>query len=197
MPAAVGLPLSISTTAPGTPFEYAVLVANSGALPLTDVVVTVEAPASATLVSGSISDGGVYDSNTNTIEWLLDELLPGEVSQLSYQVQAAASVISGDYQVVADSDDGLVISSGHDPVVTVIDQPRLYVTAIYPPVVEVGSIYPVHFAISNFGQGPNAGLTNLELVVDLPAGVNPVAIEEGGVQTGESSAMDNKRTAGE
>ncbi|OAN48351.1 hypothetical protein A6A03_08185 [Chloroflexus islandicus] len=184
LPAAVGLPLHLSTAAPGTPFEYAVLVANSGALPLTDVVVTVELPVGATLVSGSISDGGVYDSNTNTVEWSFTGLLPGEVLQLSYQVQAAASVTSGDYQVVADSDDGLVISFGRESAVTVINQPRLYVAAFYPTEVEAGSIYPVQFTVGNFGLGPNAGLTDLELVVDLPAGVNPVAIEDGGVQTG-------------
>lgn len=184
LPALTGLPLNISTAAPNTPFEYAVLVANSGVLPLTDVAVTVELPAGATLVGGSISDGGVYDSGTNTIEWSLAGLLPGEVLQLSYQAQATASVTSGDYQVVADSDDGLVISFGREPAVTMIDQPRLYVTAFYPPEVEVGSSYPVQFAVGNFGLGPNAGLTDLELVVDLPAGVNPVAIDDGGVQTG-------------
>lgn len=181
-----GLPLSISTAVPNEPFEYSVLVANSGALLLTNVVVTVALPANATLVDGSISDDGVYDSNTHTIEWSFNELEPEDVLRLSYQVQAETSVISGDYQVVADSDDGSVASGGRDPVVTVIDEPRLYVTAFYPPEAEVGSIYPVTFAVYNFGRGTNAGLTNLtnlELVVDLPTGINPVSIDNDGVQT--------------
>lgn len=184
LPALTGLPLSISTAAPNTSFEYAVYVANSGAIDLTDMTVSVTLPGGATLVNGSISDGGIYNSATNTIEWLLAGLLPGEGLRLSYQVQAVASVSSGPYSVTANSAGGLVTSSGRDAMMTVIDQPRLYVTAFYPPEVEVGSSYPVQFAVGNFGQGPNAGLTDLELVVDLPAGVNPVAIDDGGVQTG-------------
>lgn len=190
LPSAEGLPLHISTAAPDTPFKYAVYVANSGAIDLTDITVSVALPAGATLVSGSISGGGVYDSVTNTIVWSFAELLPGGVESLSYQVQATTSVTSGSYSATANSADGPVTSSGRDAMMTVIDQPRLYVAAIYPPEVEVGSIYPVQFAVGNFGQGPNAGLTDLELVVDLPAGVNPVGIDDGGAQTGNQVIWD-------
>lgn len=183
-PADESVPFHIATAAPNTPFTYTVLVANSGALLLTDAIVAVELPSGATLVSGSISGGGVYDSGTNSIFWLFDELLPGEVQELTYQVQAATSVTSGEYGVLADSDDGPVASDGRDPFTTVINQPRLYVTAFYPPEVEVGSVYPVEFVVANFGQGPNAGIANLALVVDLPAGVTPVGIGDGGTQTG-------------
>ncbi|WP_298490510.1 trypsin-like serine protease [uncultured Chloroflexus sp.] len=178
------MPLHISTAAPNTPFKYLVQVANSGRLPLTSVVATVTVPTGATLVSGSISDDGVYNSSTNTVTWSLGALDAGEVRGLTYEVQAVASVTAGAVNVVAGSTSGPVTSSGRDPVTTVINQPRLFVAAFAPMFVEVGSDYSMLFTIINFGQGPAAGVSNLNFVVDLPTGVTPVAISDGGTQTG-------------
>ncbi|ACL23145.1 trypsin-like serine protease [Chloroflexus aggregans] len=179
-----GIPSYISTSAPNTPFTYTLFVVNSGLIPLTDVQVTTTLPSGATLISDSISGGGTYSDSTRTITWSLAMLDPGELLELTYQVQAPSSVTSGNYQVQANSSDGPVFSTGRDPIKTWIDEPRFIIQAFSEPFVEVGTNYPVEFYIQNLGKGPNAGASALGLVVDLPPDLTATVIDDGGTQTG-------------
>ncbi|RMD78559.1 MAG: DUF11 domain-containing protein, partial [Chloroflexi bacterium] len=177
------IPSSISTSAPNTPFTYTLFVVNSGLIRLTDVHVTTTLPLGVTLINDSISDGGTYSDSARTITWSLAGLDPGELLELTYQVQAPSSVISGNYRVQANSSGGPVLSNGRDPIKTFIDEPRFIVKAFAEPSVEVGTIYRVDFYIQNLGKGPNAGATALSLVVDLPPDLTATFIDDGGIQT--------------
>ncbi len=178
-------PAHISTAAPDTPFTYTVFVANSGATPLTNPVVIVDLPVGATLVPGSISDGGVYNSLTGEIVWsFASALSPGDMFSLTYQVQASSSVETGEYTVATDQ---VSADRRRAPIVTLIDQPRPFLRAFAPDEVEVGSVYSVEFAISNFGQGPNADLPPSDLIAALPAGSAIVALSDDGEAHGNEA----------
>ncbi|MBO9347970.1 MAG: trypsin-like serine protease, partial [Chloroflexus sp.] len=173
----------LSAAAPDEPFEYVIFVANSGPTTLSDVEVFSTVPAGATLVTGSISDGGVYDSGTGEVIWSVGSLDPGDVIALTYQVQASANVVADTYRVEANGG-SLIRNNTRGATVTRIDQPLPFVRSEAPQFIEVGETFPVVFTVSNFGQGAGADLTNLELVVDLPDSVEVVAISDGGTQSG-------------
>jgi uncharacterized repeat protein (TIGR01451 family) len=173
----------LSAAAPDEPFEYVIFVANSGPTTLSDVEVFATVPAGATLVTGSISDGGVYDSGTGEVIWSVGSLDPGDVIALTYQVQASANVVADTYRVEANGG-SLIRNNTRGATVTRIDQPLPFVRSEAPQFIEVGETFPVVFTVSNFGQGAGADLTNLELVVDLPDSVEVVAISDGGTQSG-------------
>jgi len=173
----------LSAAAPDEPFEYVIFVANSGPTTLSDVEVFATVPAGATLVTGSISDGGVYDSGTGEVIWSVGSLDPGDVIALTYQVQASANVVADTYRVKANGG-SLIRNNTRGATVTRIDQPLPFVRSEAPQFIEVGETFPVVFTVSNFGQGAGADLTNLELVVDLPDSVEVVAISDGGTQSG-------------
>lgn len=62
------------------------------------VYVTDTVPAGTKLVEGSITLGGDYDENTNTITWTLTDMAPGEKRDVSFKVEvteAALDVSSG------------------------------------------------------------------------------------------------------
>ncbi|WP_052337843.1 trypsin-like serine protease [Chloroflexus sp. Y-396-1] len=172
----------LSAAAPDEPFEYVIFVANSGPTTLSDVEVFSTVPAGATLVTGSISDGGVYDSGTSEVIWSVGSLDPGEVITLTYQVQAASDVTANIYRVEANAG-SLVRGNIRGSVVTRIDQPLPLVFTSSPSFSEVGSVFPVVFTIFNAGLGVGADLVDLELVVDLPPDVEVVAIRDGGVES--------------
>ncbi len=173
----------LSAAAPDEPFEYVIFVANSGPTTLSDVEVFATVPAGATLVMGSISDGGVYDSGTGEVIWSVGSLDPGEVITLTYQVQAASNVTADTYRVEANAS-SLVRSNIRGSVVTRIDQPLPLVFTSSPSFSEVGSVFPIVFTMVNAGLGAGANLVDLELVVDLPPDVEVVAISDGGVESG-------------
>lgn len=173
----------LSAAAPDEPFEYVIFVANSGPTTLSDVEVFATVPAGATLVTGSISDGGVYDSGTGEVIWSVGSLDPGEVITLTYQVQAASDVTANIYRVEANAG-SLVRSNIRGSVVTRIDQPLPLVFTSSPSFSEVGSVFPIVFTMVNAGLGVGADLVDLELVVDLPPDVEVVAISDGGVESG-------------
>ncbi|WP_298816664.1 trypsin-like serine protease [Chloroflexus sp.] len=176
-------PWYISTAAPNTPYTYTVFVANSGATPLTDLEVVVEVPDGVTLAPDSISNDGVFNGSTDEIIWNVGNLLPGELIELTYQAQADASVVAGNYRALANE---ATASRRREVARTLIDEPRLYVAAFAPSEVETGSIYPIEFVVINFGQGENAGLDSFELVVSLPPGIE-VVDSGGGVISGSTA----------
>ncbi len=173
----------LSAAAPGEPFEYIISVANSGPTTLSGVKVFSTVPVGATLVTGSISNGGVYDSGTDEITWTVGSLDPGDVITRTYQVQASANVVAHTYRVEAN---GGLLTRGNTrgPVETQIDAPLPLVFAESPRIAEVGEVFPIEFTVFNAGQGAGADLVELELVVDLPPGVQVVAISDGGVESG-------------
>jgi uncharacterized repeat protein (TIGR01451 family) len=173
----------LSAAAPDEPFEYVIFVANSGPTTLSDVEVFSTVPAGATLVTGSISDGGIYDSGTGEVTWSVGDLGLGEVITLTYQIQAASDVTADTYRVEANAG-FLVRSNIRGPVVTRIDQPLPLVFTSSPEFSEVGSVFPIVFTVVNAGLGAGADLVDLELVVDLPPDVEVVAISDGGVESG-------------
>jgi uncharacterized repeat protein (TIGR01451 family) len=173
----------LSAAAPDEPFEYVIFVANSGPTTLSDVEVFSTVPTGATLVTGSISDGGIYNSGTGEVTWSVGSLAPGDVIALTYQVQASANVVADTYRVEANGG-SLIRNNTRGATVTRIDQPLPFVRSEAPQFIEVGETFPVVFTVSNFGQGAGADLTNLELVVDLPDSVEVVAISDGGTQSG-------------
>ncbi|MEJ5344203.1 MAG: trypsin-like serine protease [Chloroflexus sp.] len=173
----------ISTAAPNDPITYTVFVANSGPTDLTDVNLSVTLPAGATLIAGSISDSGVYNSSTGEITWSVGDLSSGEVVIRTYQVQATANVTFDTYQVTANS--GTVVRNNtRGQLITLVDQAYPFLSSSAPEFVETGTVFPLTFAVANFGLGTGADLSDLELVVDLPSGVEVVEIGDGGVQSG-------------
>ncbi len=173
----------LSAAAPDEPFEYEIVVANGGPTTLSNINVFTTIPPGATLVAGSISDGGIYNSGTGEITWTVGSLNPGDVITRTYQVQASANVIANTYRVEANSG-SLIRNNTRGATVTRIDQPLPFVRSEAPQFIEVGETFPVVFTVSNFGQGAGADLNNLELVVDLPDSVELVAISDGGNQSG-------------
>jgi len=173
----------LSAAAPDKPFEYVIFVANSRPTTLSDVAVFSTVPTGATLVTGSISDGGIYNNGTGEVTWSVGSLAPGDVITLTYQVQASANVVADTYRVEANGG-SLIRNNTRGATVTRIDQPLPFVRSEAPQFIEVGETFPVVFTVSNFGQGAGADLTNLELVVDLPDSVEVVAISDGGTQSG-------------
>ncbi len=173
----------LSTAASDEPFAYIIAVANSGPTLLSGVNVFATVPTGSTLIPDSISDGGIYNSSTGEITWTVGSLDPGDVIALTYQVQASANVVANTYRVEAN---GGLLTRGNTrgPVVTRINEPLPLVVADSPGTAEVGEVFPIVFTTENVGQGEDAGLTDLELVVDLPDDVELVAISDGGVQSG-------------
>jgi uncharacterized repeat protein (TIGR01451 family) len=69
---------------------YTVIYRNNGPVPARSVVINDLLPADTTLVAGSITGGGSYDSGTRTITWSLGNLAVGASGQVSFTVTVGA-----------------------------------------------------------------------------------------------------------
>lgn len=162
----------VSTAAPGEPFTYTLRVANSGMQALDSVTITATVPVNASLIA--INDGGSISGNI--ITWTASDLLPGEVIERSYVVSATTSVTTGPYGATATSGSTTVASSGHSPITTLINEPRLHLRTFANPRTEVGSVFQQVFLLVNFGRGPGADAAGIEVRAALPANADIVAL---------------------
>jgi uncharacterized repeat protein (TIGR01451 family) len=74
-----------STAAPNETLTYTITYSNTGTVALTNVVITDVVPASTTFVSGSASDGGVFDQTTSTITWTVGSVATGTSKSVSFK----------------------------------------------------------------------------------------------------------------
>lgn len=69
-------------------FTYKLTVENIGSVNSETVTVTDVLPPGVELVEDSISDGGIYNPETNTITWTLPSINAGEIKNLTFSVKA-------------------------------------------------------------------------------------------------------------
>lgn len=73
------------TVVVGSTLEYQIEATNYFDT-VADIVITDKIPEGTTLIAGSINNGGVYDSATNTITWNLDDIAVDEKVVVTFQV---------------------------------------------------------------------------------------------------------------
>lgn len=70
-------------------FTYKLTIGNIGVVDSEIVTVTDVLPPGVELVEGSISDGGIYNPDTNTITWSIPAINAGEIKNLTFSVKAS------------------------------------------------------------------------------------------------------------
>lgn len=84
-------PAAGDTVQPGSEVAYMLAAANSGDEAAENVLVRDPIPQGASLVMGSVSPNGVFDEQNNQIEWLIPQLAPGAVTEMSFKVIVESS----------------------------------------------------------------------------------------------------------
>ena len=83
----------------GDVLTYTVKVINGGST-TADAVAADKIPTGTAYVDGSASQGGIYDSNTNTITWNIDGIPAGHFVEVTFQVRVTEAALTGDLDVV-------------------------------------------------------------------------------------------------
>ena len=96
----------------GDLLTYTVKVINGGTTEAS-AVATDKIPAGTEYVAGSASEGGVYDSATNTITWNIDKIPAGHFVAVSFQVRVTEAALTGDLDVVT-IDNAAVVTLSND-----------------------------------------------------------------------------------
>ncbi|MBP9070718.1 MAG: DUF11 domain-containing protein [Caldilineaceae bacterium] len=134
------------------PFIYRLLVLNEGVAPALDLTVLDTLPAGVSLVADSVSDGGLLVGGQ--IQWSLSSLAPGASKLLTYQAQAADTVLNSDYRVFSNQDPA-VFAIGR-PQTTVIGADLLASIAFAP--------IPDGYGFANYGGSQDDDLTVADMV---------------------------------
>lgn len=85
----VSLTLAVdkATVIPADVVTYTLTYTNKGSGDAVSVVVSLPIPANTTYVNGSATNGGAYDSATNSVKWILPALSPGAAGQCAARVK--------------------------------------------------------------------------------------------------------------
>lgn len=145
------------------------------------MTITATLPVNASLIA--INDGGSISGNI--ITWTVSDLPPGEVIERSYVISATTSVTTGPYGATATSGSTTVASSGHSPITTLINEPRLHLRTFASPRAEVGSVFQQVFLLINVGQGAGADAAGIEVRAALPADADIAALGDGAEIAGD------------
>ncbi len=95
--AAGALPVTLSQSAepwlllPGDVTTYTLVVQNPGSYPLESGELIAEAPEATQLVTGSISNDGIYDAAARQVRWDLPEMAGGESLTVTFRAQVTAN----------------------------------------------------------------------------------------------------------
>ena len=83
-------PVSVKggTVTANSTLTYAITVTNDSAAAVSDVVVTDKVPAGLSYVTGSATEGGVYNAETNTVTWTLSSLGTGDAKTKTLRFNA-------------------------------------------------------------------------------------------------------------
>lgn len=79
----------------GETYSYKVYVNNKSVINANDVKVVDNVPSGLTVITSSITNGGVYDSSKNTITWNLDTLTAETDINLGYSVKVSDTIALG------------------------------------------------------------------------------------------------------
>jgi uncharacterized repeat protein (TIGR01451 family) len=97
---------------PGAPINYTIRVGNSGGLPIADAPVVDTLPTGATLLAGTLRDGGALGPDGRTITWAVT-LAPGATRTLTFAVTVDESAEPGSTLVDTVTFQGLTGSTTH------------------------------------------------------------------------------------
>jgi uncharacterized repeat protein (TIGR01451 family) len=168
--------------APGDALSYKLRAANSGAAPLSGVLISDTLPGGASLIAAS--DGGVAAGGVVT--WAIsDTLAPGDVVERTLTVSATASLDNAAYAASAPG----LRAAGLAPLRTAIDEPRLFLT---PNALDegaryavAGSVYTYTLSLYNGGLGAHAAASDIEISHTLPISLSYAGSSDRGMRDGQ------------
>jgi uncharacterized repeat protein (TIGR01451 family) len=167
--------------APGEPITYRLRAANSGATPLSGLVLSNTLPLGASPIAAS--DGGTLAGGVAT--WAIGNMLPpGAVVERTLTVSATASIENAGYAASAPG----AQATGLVPLRTAIDVPRLFLT---PNSFDnaarnalSGSVYTYTLSLYNGGKGPNATASDIVISHTLPVSLTYAGSSDSGARDG-------------
>ncbi|MET1259864.1 gliding motility-associated C-terminal domain-containing protein [Flagellimonas sp. DF-77] len=196
------LELSITNSSPsgtvGALVDYTVSVTNNDATENGDasgVAVVIELPSGFEIVTGSISNGGVYNPGDGTISWNGLSIANGDTLDLDYQVtvlgtgsyttigQITASDLT-DTDSSPNNDDGDQSEDDEDSVSFSLQTADLSLDkSVSPSTANIGDTVTFTLALTNSGTDDATGVSLQDMV---PQGYTINTINNGGIQSGNA-----------
>ena len=183
--------LAASTDAPGAgdPIDYTLMVSNTGATTLDNVVVEVSLPEQIDgfFEGDVVGDGfdcpaGGFCNPGETVVWEVGTLTPGNNLRLTYPTSIASSPPPGDATtvIVASADNTSDIILIHD--VAIDPSPLLRLSLVHGPAPAAPS-EPFTYTLT-YGNVGASSPTNVVLTMPVPDGTTFVSATEGGTLSG-------------
>jgi len=160
----------------GRPAKYTIIVSNTGDTPLTNVTVTDNAPSET-----SITDAAGGTVSGNRAVWNLGTLPAGEERRLSVSLQASTPGNHCNTATVATAE-GLTQTAEACTVWRGVGG-LLLEKADHPDPIQVGETTTYTVRVMNQGTADD---TNVKVVVQFPAEIDPVSASNGGTIDGKS-----------
>ncbi len=126
--------------------QFLLTVINETTGPLNDLRIIEQLPAGATLVPGSISNGGSISAGTLT--WDLPPLAPNQIERITYAVTATQDLVSDQYQVYSISNPAITASG---PALTTPYTTTVTTLGFQP--------FPDGYSFGNYGDGNNSDVS--------------------------------------
>ncbi len=167
----------VKATAPSQALRYEAVsfhieVANTGAAPLRNVVITDELPAGLEFVSGKPEPNA-----EKPLTWKLGDVPPYQIRHVEYQaISKQTGTFRNNAKVTAAGGVSATDSAG-----VTVGEAKLKISISGPSRRLVNRPVPYHITVSNLGSVP---LTNMQVSDELPGGIEFVRASDGGRKEG-------------